>query len=107
MDVYLYKTGLDLQNHWTLNQQSAIMRFEPTVFLSLFGATAAHYTFNSLILNGQITPQWQYVRRHNRGIDPTRGVDRANVASVHFRCNLDALSAGPSTQVAAVSPGQR
>jgi hypothetical protein len=79
------------------------MRCGVTLVFGLIRAASAHYTFNSLILNGVVTPQWQYVRRHTKGINPTEG--RAAIASTDFRCNTGAAGAEPATQVATVAAG--
>ncbi|KAI0260032.1 glycoside hydrolase family 61 protein A [Gloeopeniophorella convolvens] len=61
---------------------------------------AAHYTFPSLIIGGQVTPQWQYVRETNNFESQSPVTD---VTSPDFRCYDSAF---PGTaQTATVSAG--
>ncbi|KAG8803415.1 hypothetical protein FRC17_006180 [Serendipita sp. 399] len=67
--------------------------------LTLLPLATAHYRFNSLILNGKTTPEWQYVRPSNNTNYPIE-----DVTSINIRCNAGAAS-GIGVQTAAVSAG--
>ncbi|TEB30738.1 hypothetical protein FA13DRAFT_1774553 [Coprinellus micaceus] len=60
-----------------------MMKLLFAVFLSLTTLASAHYTFPALIVNGQTTPQWQYVRRTNNFQSNGPVTD---VRSIDFRC---------------------
>ncbi|KAF8451370.1 fungal cellulose binding domain-containing protein [Kalaharituber pfeilii] len=74
-------------------------------FLTLAAATAAllqgaaaHYRFTSLIVNGQVTREYQYVRQNTNYNSPVF------VDSIDLRCNAGGAS-GANTQTAEVSAG--
>lgn len=58
-----------------------------TVLFALATATSAHYTFPSLIANGETTDAWTYARQWT-GYQSNGPV--TNVASVDIRCNVGA-----------------
>ncbi|TFK24643.1 hypothetical protein FA15DRAFT_592048 [Coprinopsis marcescibilis] len=70
--------------------------------LSLTAAASAHYTFASLVVNGQVTPAWQYVRRTNNYQNNGPVTD---VRSQDFRCYNSQTRATAQTQT--VSAGSR
>ncbi|CCX30902.1 glycoside hydrolase [Pyronema domesticum] len=72
-----------------------------TVFAAaavLLQPAAAHYRFTSLILNGQVTTAYQYVRQNSNMNSPV------STSSIDVRCNTGA-SLGGSTQTATVAAG--
>ncbi|KDQ20796.1 glycoside hydrolase family 61 protein [Botryobasidium botryosum FD-172 SS1] len=70
-----------------------------TIAAALASSVSAHYIFTSLILNGQTTPAYQYVRRNTNSNSPV-----LSVTSNDIRCNVGGASGG-STQTASVAAG--
>ncbi|KAH8599380.1 cellulose-growth-specific protein [Bisporella sp. PMI_857] len=61
---------------------------------------AAHYRITSLIVNGQKTADYLYVRQNTNYNSPVTAV-----TSDDIRCNTGGLASGPSTSTAAVTAG--
>lgn len=65
---------------------------------------SAHYTFSQLIVNGRpVGRDWQYVRQHTRGYQPTKG---SQILQNDFRCQPGA-SNGRRTDIYQIQPGDR
>ncbi|KAF6743466.1 glycoside hydrolase [Ephemerocybe angulata] len=80
-----------------------MMKLLLAVFFSLTALASAHYTFPSLVVNGQTTPAWQYVRRTNNYQSNGPVTD---VKSQDFRCYNSAGSATAQTYTG-VSAGSK
>ncbi|KAJ3527082.1 hypothetical protein NMY22_g9916 [Coprinellus aureogranulatus] len=80
-----------------------MMKLLLAVFLSLTTLASAHYTFPALIVNGQTTPAWQYVRRTNNYQSNGPVTD---VRSQDFRCYNSQTRATAQTYTG-VSAGSR
>lgn len=70
--------------------------------LALAQGTFAHYIFDKLILNGQPTAQWEYVRKL---ADRQSNSPIFDVTSNDIRCMPGGLESGPTTKVAPVTAG--
>jgi len=68
------------------------------VLLSVTTATSAHYTFPTLLVNGQATGQWQYVRRTD---NYQTNAPITDVSSQSFRC----YTGGATASTASVAAG--
>ncbi|TFK38157.1 glycoside hydrolase family 61 protein [Crucibulum laeve] len=69
-------------------------RFLCTVLLSLASLVTSHYTFPSLIINGQVTPAWANVRQTNNFNTQAPVTD---VNSPDFRCYTSQTGASATT----------
>ncbi|EAU80739.1 hypothetical protein CC1G_04849 [Coprinopsis cinerea okayama7 len=78
------------------------MKFIVSVLFSLVVCASAHYTFPSLVVNGQTTPAWQYVRRTDnfQSNGPVTDVNSPN-----FRCYNQGT--GATAQTYTVNAGAR
>ncbi|KFY25917.1 hypothetical protein V493_04365 [Pseudogymnoascus sp. VKM F-4281 (FW-2241)] len=63
-------------------------------------AVSAHYRWDKLVLNGQATQPYEYVRVNTNHNSPV-----TDVQSNDFRCNVGGLSSGSSTKTATVKAG--
>ncbi|KAJ2934668.1 hypothetical protein H1R20_g2395, partial [Candolleomyces eurysporus] len=79
------------------------MKLLLAVFFSLTTIASAHYTFPALIVNGQTTPNWQYVRRTNNYQSNGPVTD---VRSQDFRCYNSQTRATAQTYTG-ISAGSR
>jgi len=66
----------------------------------LVDVVSAHYRFTSLIVNGQKTADYLYVRQNTNYNSPV-----TDVTSTDIRCNVGGLASGPSTSTATVAAG--
>ncbi|KAG8768796.1 hypothetical protein FRC20_007203, partial [Serendipita sp. 405] len=66
--------------------------------LALIPNVAAHYRFNSLIIGGQSSPEYTYIRKNSNFNSPV-----TDVTSNDLRCNVGATGAG--TETATVTAG--
>ncbi|OBT68201.1 hypothetical protein VE03_02366 [Pseudogymnoascus sp. 23342-1-I1] len=66
----------------------------------LTDVVSAHYRWTSLVLNGQVTEPYEYVRQNTNYNSPV-----TDVQSNDFRCNVGGLSSGSSTKTATVNAG--
>ncbi|KAG8810038.1 hypothetical protein FRC19_004828 [Serendipita sp. 401] len=66
--------------------------------LALIPNVAAHYRFNSLIIGGQSSPEYTYIRKNSNFNSPV-----TDVTSNDLRCNVGATGAG--TETATVAAG--
>ncbi|KAK8250417.1 glycosyl hydrolase family 61-domain-containing protein [Phyllosticta capitalensis] len=79
------------------------MKFSlPTLLATaaLIHSSAAHYCFNRLIVNGNITSEYEYVRKNNNSNSPV-----TNVNSTDLRCNAGGLLTGSTTKTHSVKAG--
>jgi hypothetical protein len=86
-------------------------------FLSLFAIGAAlaqtasaHYIFSKLVINGEASNDWQYIRQTTRSKNymPTKyknTFDGLSPNDSDFRCNLGSFSNAAKTEVAEVAAG--
>lgn len=65
--------------------------------------TKAHYFWPQLIVNGETSSQWEYVRETSQGYEPQYTPDI--LTSTDLRCNTDSFSAAVNTKVASVAAG--
>lgn len=65
--------------------------------------TSAHYFWPQLIVNGETSEQWEYVRETSQGYEPQYTPDI--LTSNDLRCNTDSLAAAANTKVASVAAG--
>ncbi|OJJ68867.1 hypothetical protein ASPBRDRAFT_131816 [Aspergillus brasiliensis CBS 101740] len=77
---------------------------------SLARPAAAHYIFSKLVLNGEASSDWQYIRETTRSIcyEPTKWTDtfdNLTPSDSDFRCNLGSFSNAAKTEVAEVAAG--
>ncbi|KAH6919323.1 glycoside hydrolase [Coprinopsis sp. MPI-PUGE-AT-0042] len=73
------------------------MKLQVALFASLAAVASAHFTFPSLVVDGETTPAWKYVRKTNKA--ETRG-PIFDVKSEEFRCDD---VAGDTTETLTVS----
>ncbi|KAL4739527.1 glycosyl hydrolase family 61-domain-containing protein [Aspergillus similis] len=89
------------------------MKYLSVSFLAaaaLFRPTTAHYIFSKLVLNGEVSADWQYIRETTRSecYMPTKFTstfDNLTPNDSDFRCNLGSFSNAASTEVAEVAAG--
>jgi hypothetical protein len=86
-------------------------------FLSVFAVGAAlaqtasaHYIFSKLVINGEASSDWQYIRQTTRSKNymPTKFTntfDNLTPNDPDFRCNLGSFSNAAKTEVAEVAAG--
>lgn len=76
---------------------------------TLVAAATAHYTFDVLVVDGQESAGWQYIRENTREEKymPTKFIHSFGTTPLDddFRCNQGANSNAGKTQVATVAPG--
>ncbi|RHZ57397.1 lytic polysaccharide monooxygenase auxiliary activity family 9 protein [Aspergillus thermomutatus] len=89
------------------------MKYIPAV-VALTAALArpatAHYIFSKLVLNGEESQDWQYIRQTTRSecYMPTKWTstyDNLTPSDSDFRCNLGSFSNAAKTEVAEVAAG--
>ncbi|KAF7590206.1 hypothetical protein BBP40_003137 [Aspergillus hancockii] len=73
-------------------------------------AATAHYIFSKLVVNGEISKDWQYIRQTTRSKNymPTKWTstfDNLTPSDSDFRCNLGSFSNAAKTEVAEVGAG--
>ncbi|CAG7924824.1 unnamed protein product [Penicillium olsonii] len=88
-------------------------------FLSLFAMGAvlaktasAHYIFSKLVIDGEASADWQYIRQTTRSENyiPTKysnTFDNLTPSDSDFRCNLGSFSNAAKTEIAEVAAGDR
>lgn len=85
------------------------LKIVTTAILALTPAVSSHYVFDKLILNGQISRGWQYVRENTRQEKymPTKFINSPSITPLDndFRCNQGAFSAAGRTETATVAAG--
>jgi len=69
------------------------------VVAALFGSVSAHYRFTSLVVNGQTTGAYQYVRQNSNYNSPV-----TDITSTDARCNVGGGTGG-NTSTATVAAG--
>ncbi|KAL2855146.1 glycosyl hydrolase family 61-domain-containing protein [Aspergillus pseudodeflectus] len=86
-----------------------------SLIVSITGAlarpTMAHYIFSKLVLNGEVSKDWQYIRQTTRSecYMPTKFTstyDDLTPNDSDFRCNLGSFSNAANTEVAEVAAGE-
>lgn len=87
-----------------------IIKMKSVVALSALAAIAsAHYTFDVLVINGQQSAGWQYIRENTRAEKymPTKFINSPSITPLDndFRCNEGSFTNAGKTQVAAVAAG--
>jgi hypothetical protein len=70
--------------------------------LSICPSVLAHYKWPAIVVDGQVTGDWEYVRENTNNINPV-----LDLASKDLRCNEGGLSSGPKTKTIAVSAGSQ
>ena len=68
----------------------------------LSGSAFAHYKWPALIIDGAVTPEYQYVRSNTNNINPVM-----DISSLAMRCNEGGLDSGSATQTANVNAGSK
>ncbi|KAL4988640.1 glycosyl hydrolase family 61-domain-containing protein [Aspergillus falconensis] len=63
---------------------------------------SGHYVFSKLLVDGQATKEFEYIRRNSNGYMPTLASD---ILSEDFRCNQGSMASAASTKVYTVAPG--
>ncbi|GES66677.1 endoglucanase [Aspergillus terreus] len=89
------------------------MKYLPTLFAAtaaLAPSASAHYIFSKLVLNGEVSEDWQYIRETTRSecYMPTKFTntfDNLTPNDSDFRCNLGSFSNAAKTEVAEVAAG--
>ncbi|OJK00068.1 hypothetical protein ASPACDRAFT_28189 [Aspergillus aculeatus ATCC 16872] len=89
------------------------MKYIPLVIAVAAGLArpaTAHYIFSKLVLNGEASADWQYIRETTRSIvyEPTKYTstfDNLTPSDSDFRCNLGSFSNAAKTEVAEVAAG--
>ncbi|KAL2752035.1 glycoside hydrolase family 61 protein [Sodiomyces alcalophilus JCM 7366] len=66
---------------------------------------SAHYVYSILVIDGQQTPDWQYIRQNSNNIQPHK--EFLVGPSDDFRCNAGSQGSAPHTDVAVIGPGTR
>jgi hypothetical protein len=70
--------------------------------LSLSPAVLAHYKWPAIIVDGEVTGDWEYVRENTNNINPVLDLDSEDV-----RCNEGGLASGPKTKTITVEAGSQ
>lgn len=68
-------------------------------------ATVAHYYFPHFVINGNVTPEWQYARKHDNFLNPS-WEDGAFLNSNELRCNKGASNHMREPQTAKITAGK-
>ncbi|KAH8429830.1 lignocellulolytic auxiliary activity family 9 protein [Aspergillus melleus] len=63
---------------------------------------SAHYVFSTLIVDGELTQEYEYIRKNSNGYQPTLASD---ILSNDFRCNSGSMASAASTKTYKVAPG--
>ncbi|KAK4166997.1 glycosyl hydrolase family 61-domain-containing protein [Cladorrhinum sp. PSN259] len=72
--------------------------------LSAAQTASAHYRFSKLVVNGQLSNDWEYIRENSNGIMPTKQFLKP---SDDFRCNSGTFANAGKTKVRKVNPGDK
>ncbi|KAF7122262.1 hypothetical protein CNMCM5793_000219 [Aspergillus hiratsukae] len=81
------------------------MKFTSSILFSLASVTplvSGHYVFSKLIVDGNPTQDFEYIRKNSNGYMPTLASD---ILSNDFRCNQGSMDSAASTKVYTVAPG--
>ncbi|PYH91886.1 hypothetical protein BO71DRAFT_384765 [Aspergillus ellipticus CBS 707.79] len=86
------------------------MKYLPLVIAALAQSGSAHYIFSKLVVNGEESSDWQYIRETTRSecYMPTKWTntfDNLTPSDSDFRCNLGSFSNAAKTEVAEVAAG--
>jgi hypothetical protein len=73
-----------------------------TLALAALPAAQAHYRFSKLIVGGQLSGDFEYIRENSNGIMPTKEFLQP---SDDFRCNSGSFANARKTKVAQVAAG--
>ena len=68
-------------------------------------ATVAHYFFPYVVINGEVTAEWQYAREHDNFLNPSWD-DGAFLESNDLRCNKGAENHMSEPETANITAGQ-
>jgi hypothetical protein len=68
-------------------------------------ASVAHYFFPHFVINGQVTPEYQYTRKHDNFLNPS-WEDGAFLNNNDLRCNKGSMNHRTEPQTARVIAGQ-
>jgi hypothetical protein len=87
-----------------------VTKMKSVVALSALAAVAsAHYTIHVLVINGQESAGWQYIRENTRAEKymPTKFINSPSITPLDsdFRCNEGSFTNAGKTQVATVAAG--
>ncbi|KAB8262996.1 glycosyl hydrolase family 61-domain-containing protein [Aspergillus pseudonomiae] len=69
---------------------------------SLTPLVSGHYVFSKLIVDGQTTKDFEYIRENSNGYQPTLA---SEIVSDDFRCNKGSMESAAKTKVYTVAPG--
>jgi hypothetical protein len=77
---------------------------------ALAQSASAHYIFSKLVVNGETSSDWQYIRQTTRSKNymPTKFTstfDNLTPNDSDFRCNLGSFTNAANTEVAEVAAG--
>lgn len=72
--------------------------------LALALPSQAHYRWSKLMVNGQLSEDWEYIRENSKGIMPTSEFLQP---SDDFRCNSGSFENAGKTKVYKVNPGDK
>jgi len=81
------------------------MRFSAPTLLAaaaMIPSTMAHYCFNKLIVDGNYTGDYEYVRKNTNMNSPV-----TDVTSNDLRCNVGGLASGKTTSTYKVAAGAK
>lgn len=81
-----------------------------TITAALAHSATAHYIFSKLVLDNEVSEDWQYIRETTRDkcYMPTKWsstFDNLTPSDSDFRCNLGSFSNAAKTEVADVTAG--
>ena len=68
-------------------------------------ATVAHYYFPHFVINGNVTPEWQYARKHDNFLNSS-WEDGAFLNNNELRCNKGASNHMREAQTAKITAGK-
>lgn len=73
-------------------------------------SASAHYIFSKLVVNGEVSDDWEYIRQTTRSeaYMPTKWanvIDNLTPSDNDFRCNLGSFESAGNTGVAEVAAG--
>lgn len=69
---------------------------------SIAPLVSGHYVFSKLIVDGQTTKDFEYIRENSNGYQPTLA---SEIVNNDFRCNKGSMDSAAKTKVYTVAPG--
>ncbi|KAE8149935.1 putative endoglucanase [Aspergillus avenaceus] len=73
-----------------------------SLFASLVPLVSGHYVFSKLIVDGEKSQDFEYIRKNSNGYMPTLASD---ILNDDFRCNQGSMDSASNTKVYTVAPG--